>query len=162
MQLSTFINLARTYLKLDDPQNSTKYLEIALSKILQYPSSLKKAFELIKIGKLALRIQKYFPRGEIYAIFNNALQLAEKYNDFQTMSYAKGYLGQLYEQAKRYSEALQLTKQALFFAQNNQKQKNFELLYLWKWQQARILQAQQKMLSTLAEVNQSNKLANRV
>jgi len=41
----------------------------------------------------------------------------------------------LYEQAKRYDEALSLTRQALFFAQTKQSHR---LLYLWQWQLGRI------------------------
>jgi len=56
-------------------------------------------------------------------------------------AYANGYLGQLYEQAKRYDDALSLTRQAQFFAGQTRSQLQ---LYLWQWQLGRILKAQGK------------------
>jgi tetratricopeptide (TPR) repeat protein len=55
------------------------------------------------------------------------------------MAQAKGFFGQLYERKQRYQEVQQLTNEAIFLSQED-----IGLLYLWEWQQGRILQAQQK------------------
>jgi CHAT domain-containing protein len=72
-----------------------------------------------------------------YQLLNEALQLAKRQQDNYLMAYAKGLLGEVYERKQRYREALQLTRQAIFFAQDDPS-----LLYLWEWQLGRILQAQ--------------------
>src|SRR4030095_5306573 len=55
--------------------------------------------------------------------------------DRRTTSYAKGYLGALYEDAGRYAEALELTREAIFAAQQAHAP---EALYRWQWQVARL------------------------
>ena len=54
------------------------------------------------------------------------------------MSYAWGYLGRLYEEERRYEEALQLTRRATLAAQQVYIP---ESLYLWQWQTGRLLRA---------------------
>ena len=75
-----------------------------------------------------------------YQALTQAFEIAKQIQDVRAMSYAKGYLGQLYEDAKRYDEAVQLTRQALFYAQ--QRHYYPELLYLWQWQLGRLFNAQ--------------------
>jgi len=52
-------------------------------------------------------------------LFERAFQqgYAENLNNAAAKSFAYGYLGQLYENDKRYDDALLLTRQALFSAQ---------------------------------------------
>lgn len=78
--------------------------------------------------------------GYIYNTLQQAFEIAKTIQDIRAMSYAKGYLGQLYEDAKRYDEALQLTRQALFYAQQHHYYP--ELLYRWQWQLGRIFKTQ--------------------
>src|SRR5262249_16426422 len=68
--------------------------------------------------------------------FNAAAHIARTINDQRTLSYALGHLGALYEEEQRYNEALQLTRQALFAAQQVQAP---ESLYRWQWQTGRLL-----------------------
>lgn len=51
-------------------------------------------------------------------------------------SYASGHLAELYEDEKRWDEALTLTRRAIFFAQ---QEKSPEILYFWQWQLGRLL-----------------------
>jgi CHAT domain-containing protein len=76
-----------------------------------------------------------------YHALEQAFEIAKKIQDARAMSYAKGYLGQLYEDAKRYDEAIQLTRQALFYAQKHYYYP--QLLYLWQWQLGRIFKTQE-------------------
>jgi tetratricopeptide (TPR) repeat protein len=72
------------------------------------------------------------------AVFTTAADMAQSLYDYRTLSYAWGYLGRLYEEAQRYAEAIQLTRQAAWAAQQTHVP---EALYLWHWQSARLLHA---------------------
>ncbi len=77
---------------------------------------------------------------------NQALDLAKTLNNARLLSYSYGYLGHLYELQKKYSDSLQATRQALFFAQQDkstfftQQNQASEILYRWEWQLGRLLQ----------------------
>ncbi len=155
LQIQTLNNLAQVHLKLNNLENSTALLEKALSLVSQLPDSYDKAFYLLGLGQLALRINPpYAPISQRRAgedlIFRQVLQLAKQFQNTRLMSYAKGLLGQLYERERRYPEAMRLTREALFFAQ-----KIPDLLYLWKWQQARLWQAQGNLEGALAAYQQT-------
>ncbi|NJL59578.1 MAG: hypothetical protein HC887_07995, partial [Desulfobacteraceae bacterium] len=63
--------------------------------------------------------------------------------DSRTLSYTYGYLGQIYEDEKRYTEAVTLTRRAIFYAQQG---KYPQILYLWQWQSGKLLgQRMQRM-----------------
>src|SRR4030095_9133766 len=62
--------------------------------------------------------------------------LADSMGDRRTSSYAWGSLGKLYEDERRYQEALQLTRRATFAAQQINAP---ESLYRWEWQTGRLL-----------------------
>jgi tetratricopeptide (TPR) repeat protein len=64
--------------------------------------------------------------------------MAQSLHDYRALPYAWGYLGRLYEEAQRYAEAIQLTRQAAWAAQQTHVP---EALYLWHWQSARLLHA---------------------
>ena len=63
-------------------------------------------------------------------------ELAESMGDRRTSSYAWGSLGKLYEDERRYQEALELTRRATFAAQQINAP---ESLYRWEWQTGRLL-----------------------
>ncbi|OQW92177.1 MAG: hypothetical protein BWK78_02465 [Thiotrichaceae bacterium IS1] len=48
-----------------------------------------------------------------------ALEVAKKLEDKTAMAYAYGYFAQLYAEQKRYDDAIQLTRQAIFYAQDS-------------------------------------------
>ncbi|MCP4698576.1 MAG: CHAT domain-containing protein [Gammaproteobacteria bacterium] len=128
-------NRARASLKQNDRQQEAAELtKKALSLVRLRADSHAKAFQLLTLGELALRTR--FPENLIHGIFNEALVLAEKYGDKRLMAQAKGALGQVYENAGRQREALQLTREAVFLSQEMP-----DLLYYWEWQRGRLLQA---------------------
>ncbi|MDM8564029.1 CHAT domain-containing protein [Candidatus Halobeggiatoa sp. HSG11] len=148
------INIIKVYL-LQDIENIVIFedLKKSLSIISKLPASHDKSFGLLAIGKLAtqaiqiLKQKKAFKQQvELQNIAVSALQAAQKTaeetKDNIALSYAYGYLGELYYDAKRYSEALSLTRKALFLAQ----QADFlpdkmilpELVYRWYWQSGRL------------------------
>lgn len=71
-------------------------------------------------------------------ILKEAAAVATQIGDRTAESYALGYLGQLREQARQFPEALELTRRAVFAAQQVQAP---ESLYRWHWQTGRILAA---------------------
>jgi tetratricopeptide (TPR) repeat protein len=83
---------------------------------------------------------------QAYASLNDAITVAENIHDQRTASYAYGYLGKLYEDERQYADALELSREAVFAAQ----QKNAtEALYKWHWQCGRILGKMEKRLNAL-------------
>jgi tetratricopeptide (TPR) repeat protein len=74
-----------------------------------------------------------------YKAFTDAVATAESINDQRALSYALGYMGELYEKAKRYDQAQQLTQQAVLAAQRVDAP---AALYRWYWQTGRLLKAQ--------------------
>ena len=64
-----------------------------------------------------------------------------------SLSYATGYLGRLYEDERKYTDALRLTREAAFHANSIDA---FESAYLWQWQIARIYWAQGNEVQAIA------------
>ncbi len=148
LQIQALSNQARAHFKLGTLEPSTAMLKKALSLVYQQPDSHDKAFELLSLGELVLRFQNHSPftiQIQAYPIFTDALRLAKQYQATRLLSYAKGLLGQLYESQQRYPDALLLTREAKFFAQAFP-----DLLYLWEWQQARLLLALKDLDGALA------------
>jgi CHAT domain-containing protein len=76
-----------------------------------------------------------------------ASKVADAIGDLRAASYAWGYEGKLYEEAGKVEDALQLTRQAIFAAQQANA---LESLYLWQWQSGRLLKRQQDVEAALA------------
>lgn len=77
-------------------------------------------------------------RARSEQFLRKAAAIATRTGDPTTESYALGYLGQLYEQTRQFPEALDLTRRAVFAAQQVNAP---ESLYRWHWQTGRILAA---------------------
>lgn len=75
-----------------------------------------------------------------FDLLTEANEVASAINSPQAKSYAWGYLGELYEQSGRNTEALQLTQKAIFHAQQMGSSSDY-LLFPWYWQAARQHQA---------------------
>ena len=142
-------NKAQAFLKLDNVVDGKTSIEKAFALVSQLPDSYDKAFSLLNLGQLALRIPNNSPSSInhqtsisnfLFPIFTQVLRLAKQYQNKRLLSYANGFLGQLYERQQRYTQALQSTSKAIFFAQSIP-----ELLYFWEWQQGHILQTQQNL-----------------
>jgi len=150
--IQALTNQIPTYLKLGDLQSGLTTLKTALAEVQKLPTNYDKGFQLLSLGQMALQLQKHQPENQLtaYHILTEALQVAEQQGNDRLKSYTKGFLGQIYEQQQRYQEALQLTRQAIFFAQNFP-----DILYFWEWQQARLLQAQQQLPAAIKVYQQA-------
>jgi CHAT domain-containing protein len=71
------------------------------------------------------------------AILEQAREVAGAIGDARSVSFAWGYLGRIYEEERRYAEALELTGKALFAAQQADAP---DALFRWQWQVGRIHQ----------------------
>lgn len=154
LYIQSLTNQVRVHVKQKNPQASFNVITTALTAIRENPDDMTKSFQLISLGQTILSVQQRFQRwslfSETYQTLDTALKLAERYQNKRLQAYAKGYLGQLYEQARRYPDALQLTNEAIFLAQEAP-----DILYLWEWQQGRIFLAQQDLTSATAAFKRS-------
>ncbi len=75
---------------------------------------------------------------DIAQMLSGAVQQAQSLKDQRAESYAVGTLGGLYEKTGQFSEAQNLTKQALLIAQTLEPQ---DIAYQWQWQLGRLLKA---------------------
>lgn len=164
LQVRILINIVQTYAKNKQFAEAIKNLPQAyqlLNGTIQ--PNYTTAFTLVSIGELAQRIeqntQSPLAAADIkvlhhlsYNSLKAALNIAERLDENRLISYATGYLGQLYEMEKRYPEALTLTRQAIFAAQSQVAQ---EVTYRWEWQLARIFRAQQQIDSAIKSYQQA-------
>jgi tetratricopeptide (TPR) repeat protein len=122
------------------PHTATTLLDTALTHLRQAEASHDTAYDLLFIGRVYHRLAATDPALMLRAakIFQEAADLAQTLQDPRALSYAWGYLGRLYEEERRYPEALELTRRAVLAAQQVQAP---EALALWQWQTGRVLQA---------------------
>jgi CHAT domain-containing protein len=76
---------------------------------------------------------------EAATLLSTAVKQSEQLGDRRTQSYALGLLGGLYETTQQWSDAGELTRQALQLATSVNAA---DVTYLWQWQLGRILRAQ--------------------
>ncbi|MCC5660817.1 CHAT domain-containing protein [Nostoc sp. XA010] len=73
---------------------------------------------------------------DIAQLLATAIEQAKSLQDKRTQSYALGVLGQVYEQTQQWSDAQNLTQQALLIAQDIDAK---DIGYQWQWQLGRLL-----------------------
>ncbi|MEH1870658.1 CHAT domain-containing protein [Nostoc sp.] len=73
---------------------------------------------------------------DIAQLLATAIEQAKSLQDKRTQSYAIGVLGQVYEQTQQWSDAQNLTQQALLIAQDIDAK---DIGYQWQWQLGRLL-----------------------
>ncbi len=146
-------NAARVSIFKKRPKIAKALLDKALKKVLNQNDSYQKAYGLINIGLSYNDLRAHSPKLSDHFLilasnaFNDAINVADKINDHRALSYARGYLGRLYEAENRHVEALQLTQQAVFAAQQVVAQ---ESLYLWHWQTGRLRKKMQETDEAIA------------
>lgn len=104
-------------------------------------SPKRRAAHWITIGTVYAHGQRYHHapaswRLEAFRALETGRQAAIEAGDGRLESYALGYIGALYEDEKRFGEALGYSRRAAFLAQANDAP---EGLYQWQWQIARAL-----------------------
>ncbi|OQW91430.1 MAG: hypothetical protein BWK78_04665 [Thiotrichaceae bacterium IS1] len=104
---------------------------------------------------------------ERFGVLMQAMDVNKVQENRRTLSYAKGYLAELYLEKGCYSEAKELTEQAIFYAgtypqpmtESAMKLWGYpELLFQWEWQKGRILKAlRQSRETVIATYEQAEK-----
>jgi CHAT domain-containing protein len=117
-------------------------LDAARAHLAAMPPSHDTAFALVGLGVAARELRAALPGTpaaltlQAAADLEQAGRMADGLGDRRTASYAWGYLGTLYEDERRWPEALRLTRRAVLLAQQAGAP---ESLYRWQWQAARLL-----------------------
>jgi CHAT domain-containing protein/Tfp pilus assembly protein PilF len=136
------INAATASIQNKQYEEAKALLDRALDQIRALEPSHDKAYGLINIGLAYDNLRSGLPDSKdslllrAHETLGEAGTLADSMGDRRTSSYAWGYLGKLYEDERRYPEALQLTRRATFAAQQINAP---ESLYRWEWQTGRLL-----------------------
>jgi CHAT domain-containing protein/Tfp pilus assembly protein PilF len=139
------INAATASMQLKQYKEAKTLLDNALDEIHTLEPSHDKASGLISIGLAYDELRAKLPDSKdallllAHQTFSEATTIADSIGDRRSSSYAWGYLGKLYEDERRYDEALQLTRRATFAAQQINAP---ESLYRWEWQTGRLLTRQ--------------------
>ncbi|MEH2042917.1 CHAT domain-containing protein [Nostoc sp.] len=84
---------------------------------------------------------------DIAQLLATAIEQAKSLQDKRTQSYALGVLGQVYEQTQQWSDAQNLTQQALLIAQAIDAK---DIGYQWQWQLGRLLKAKRDIKGAVA------------
>jgi len=128
--------------------------EAAITAAAALPATHAKADDLTHVGRTWEYLFENAPehnnrlRVKALAVYRQAEGVATEIDDQNSLSFALGYQGHLYEQEKKYTEALRLTRRALFLAQENRLR---EALYQWEGQLGRIDAAEGRRDDAIAD-----------
>ncbi len=134
------VNRAKSLLTLGEIQRLSGAFN-ALDKLLRtLPSGSDKAEILIAAANVRRGAYWYFDfspnaTAKTYEHLIEAGTIAEQVKNPRLLSYARGYLGRLYEDDNAFDSALALSREAAFHANSVQA---YESAYLWEWQIGRI------------------------
>jgi CHAT domain-containing protein len=176
--------------RVNQPDLALDLLQQARSLLPTLPNSQEKTYAAIDLAHLLqpippvevqatsgepletnLRTGCFSPAVEAEAaeLLQQAVQIAKQIADSRSESFAVGELGHIYECRKDYQQALELTQQARWAAEQDLKSK--DSLYLWEWQTGRILIQQgnedeaipmyEKAVATLESIRSELLTANR-
>ncbi|NJM22525.1 MAG: CHAT domain-containing protein [Richelia sp. SL_2_1] len=129
--------------------NKIDHKKQALALLDELPDSPQKVFATVDLANLSADenitspltqcpTKRQLSDGEVIALLNKAIKTGNKIQDSRSESFALGAAGHFYECQKDYNQALELTRKALLVAEYKLQAK--DSLYLWEWQQARLLE----------------------
>jgi CHAT domain-containing protein len=146
-------NRARTALAAEDYDAAEEWSENVIEQEKNLPNSHDKAYHLLSAGRTLRELFHQAPdhdnefRLRAFEAFAKAAAVAEAIDDKRALSYACGYQGELYEEEKKFDEALALTRKAVGLAQ---QQRSMDALYRWEWQTGRLLHAKHQNDAAIA------------
>ena len=137
VQVRERINLLRAKLDRKNIARLELQLEQLHAQVLDLPRSDETALLLLAAADLHRTAVRDFRSPTVLraGAFNELSRAVEYAETETTRAYAYGFLGALYEDEGRWNEALQLTEQAIFWAQSARAE---DQLYRWEWQAARL------------------------
>ncbi|MEE9345343.1 MAG: CHAT domain-containing protein [Methylococcales bacterium] len=132
-------------------------LLIAQAHLEKIADDHNKAFHWISLGQIAQRLSVNDANQRLWQpfahhAFKQASAIGKRISDARAISYATGYLGDLYAAENRYDEALQLTRQAIFAIETINAP---EILYRWQWQTGQILKAKSEPKAAIQAYQQA-------
>ncbi len=136
------VNAARAAIQIAQFDEVSPALDEASEQLAAAATSYDKAGGLINLALGYRDLALAHPPSHESALKQSAARLreaaamADNPGDARLASYAYGHLGHLYEIERRWDEALQLTRRAVFAAQSARTP---ESLYRWQWQSGRLL-----------------------
>lgn len=138
------LNLVRTLLTNADHEKLPVLLARINTNLDQSSPSPSVAGHWLSYGQLLRKavLAEAMPvasRLDVLQAYLTAQDQAMAFNDQRLVMYADGYLGELYEDEARFTDAMNYTRQALFDAQ---AQSDDTSLYKWQWQMARLHEKQ--------------------
>jgi CHAT domain-containing protein/Tfp pilus assembly protein PilF len=152
LALKGLMNKVSIELQMGDEQKAQTSLVSLWTQLRRFPDSHEKAYLLLKLSQLVEQFNSKIPPNlpfskggmavqlpDLASILTEVIRIAQTIGDQYALSQAAGQLGYLYEQAKRYDEALELTRLAHASAEQVNGKR---LLYRWDWQRGRVLKAQ--------------------
>jgi CHAT domain-containing protein len=173
------INKAAAHLKIMQWNPAITSLKLAQQQLESVPNNYDKAFSLVSIGAWAEHVYRQLrahflsslPPSAIhhqtqlqqiaYHTLTAGLKLAKQLAHSRLISYAYGYLGHLYEIESQYTQALHFTRQAIFYAKQDensffsQAEQGSEILYRWQWQLGRLFNQQQQLEAAIKAYQQA-------
>jgi len=138
------VNIARALVDSGQHDKALKQLGQVTKQLESAPASHEKAYTLISTGRLYSRLaaNDKASTAELEKLadstINEAASVAASIADSRALSFAHGYLGELYEQAGRNKDAMEHTRKALYHLRATPAP---EISYRWHWQEGRLLQA---------------------
>lgn len=129
-------------------------LQRAIQLLAQLPDSRDRVYAAIDLANLVQTVSPTDPslvknqcqplkqESKAEELLNVAVAIARRLRDPRPESFSLGELAHIYECRKEYPQALKLTRQAAWAAEQNLNAK--DSLYLWEWQIGRILKKQSK------------------
>lgn len=152
-KLSAQINQFSLLLLVEQPKTASQLLSKIQNILLTLPPSrfsiysrVNLAQSIIKYGELNIGYE------ELGKILAKAVKQARELKDKRAESYAVGELGHLYEQTSQFSEALDLTTDALTLAQGIQAD---DITASLLWQQGRIYKARGNQQAAITAYSQA-------
>lgn len=147
VQVRSLLSLIPLYQTLNQSTDTIQAQQTARDLIVVLPDSQEKAFATLTLaGYLDPNATRQCPSQTIVSqqtqLLEDAIAIARNIQSSRAESFALGQLGNLYERCGEYSQALALTQEARLVADQNRSAQ--DSLYLWVWQQGRILKAQGK------------------
>ncbi len=138
------INRVRVAIVAGRYESADEWLNVAALDLAKMVPSSVKARMLVAYADTAHRLQESAGQSilrdslAVYDSLRLAVELAKRFDDQRTLSFAYGHLGRLYESQMRFSEAMELTREAAWIAQQIGDP---AISYQWHWQIGRLLRA---------------------
>ncbi len=138
------VNAARVSLPLKQYRESKQRLDQAADILRGLEPSHEQISAFITAGLTYAKLRAFLVElntdltRAAFRALHDAARVADQLDDRRASSFAWGYLGKLYEDERRYAEALDVTKHAILMGQQAAAP---EALYRWHWQAGRVLKA---------------------